>query len=144
VSDERVKPPIWYWGVVGVALLWNALGVVAFIAQVSMGPEALAQLSEIERSIHESTPIWATAAFGVATFGGLLGCVLLLFRTRFAGPVLVMSLLGIAVQMIHGLAMTEAVALLGPQVAVLPSLILVVALFLVAFFGGAHSRRWIQ
>ena len=45
-----------------VALLWNLMGVMSYIMQVTMSPEALANMPEAERALMESLPAWATGA----------------------------------------------------------------------------------
>ena len=69
------KPPVWFWIVSVVALLWNMLGVIAFVGQMMMTPDMLAQLPEAQRVQIEARPMWATIAFGIAVFGGAIGLV---------------------------------------------------------------------
>jgi hypothetical protein len=61
----------------------------------------LASFPESSRPIIEGRPAWATAAFAIAVFGGSLGCLLLLFRKSAAFYVLLVSLLGVIVTMMH-------------------------------------------
>ncbi len=35
-TSTRARPPIWFWIVSILALLWNLLGVMAYLAQVNM------------------------------------------------------------------------------------------------------------
>ena len=81
-----------FWIISIVALIWNALGGVNFFVQ--MNPDALADFPQPLQAIVLSRPAWATAAFGIAVFGGTLGCVLLLLRKRVAVYLFVASLLG--------------------------------------------------
>jgi len=74
------KPATWFWIVSVLALLWNAMGDMAYIAQVTMSADALQALPEKERALYESLPTWATAAFAIAVWGSTLGCILLLLR----------------------------------------------------------------
>ncbi|VAW11040.1 hypothetical protein MNBD_BACTEROID03-2112 [hydrothermal vent metagenome] len=97
-NTTRVKPPIWFWIVSVLALLWNLLGVMAYLAQVNMTDETLAALPEAERALYENQPIWATMAFAIAVWGGALGSLALLLRKRWARAVLLISLIGIIVQ----------------------------------------------
>ncbi len=72
-------PPRWFWMVSGVGLVWNLLGVAAFLGQMTMD---LSSLPAAEWAFYESTPVWATVAFAVAVSGGVLGCGALLLRRR--------------------------------------------------------------
>ena len=67
------KPPTSFYVIAGAALIWDLLGVFAYVSQVRMSPEDLAALSEAQRMLIESTPAWSTAAFAIAVNGGALG-----------------------------------------------------------------------
>ena len=138
------KLPIWFWIIAGVALLWNALGVMAFVMQVAMSPEALAALSEAERALHEGFPVWALAAFATAVFGGTLGSVFLLMRRAVAYPVFILSLFGIIVQMIYNFLIAETIDVYGPGGTIMPIMILVFGAFLVWFSKSSKQKGWIH
>ena len=77
-EELKGTAPKWFMVVAAVLLVWNLLGVMAYVMQVTMSPETLAALPQEQRQLYESTPAWATAAFAVAVNFGALGCVLLL------------------------------------------------------------------
>jgi hypothetical protein len=66
-------------------------------------------LPEVERALYESVPAWATGAFAVAVWGGALGCLLLLLKKKLATPVLILSFIGIVVQMIHSFFIANSI-----------------------------------
>jgi hypothetical protein len=68
---------------------------------MQMDLEFVTSLPETHRAIIEGRPVWATAGFALGVFGGVLGCVLLLFRKSAALYVFILSLLGIAMTMVH-------------------------------------------
>lgn len=91
MSDESAATVRWsYWAIASAGLVFNFLGCINFASQ--MNPEAVAAMPDAYRMIVESRPAWATGAFAIAVFGGLLGCVLLLFRKPAALYVFVVSL----------------------------------------------------
>lgn len=102
--------PTWFWVVSVAGLLWNLIGVAAFVAQISTEPGSL---SGAERTFHETTPMWATIAFTIAVFGGSLGCVALLLRKTWAYPILILSLLGIVIQILHSLVISNGFEVFG-------------------------------
>ena len=75
------------------------MGVINYF--VRMNVDSLASFPESYRPIIEGRPAWATAAFAIAVFGGSLGCLLLLLRKSAAFYVLIASLLGVIVSMMH-------------------------------------------
>ena len=142
--NEQSKAPIWFWILCAVLLLWNMMGVMAYIAQVSMSPEAMAALPAPERELHENTPAWANAAFAVAVWAGTLGCVLLLLKRASALYLLLASLFGVLVQMFHSFFMSQSFEVYGPGAALMPGMIIVVAGFLVWLCLWAKGRAWLR
>lgn len=137
-------PPRSFWIISIVALLWNLLGVLAYVMQVTMSEEALAALPDAERMLYEDVPAWATAAFAVAVFAGTLGCLLLVLRNALAVQVLVLSLAGVVVQMFHNFFMSGAVDVLGMQAVAMPLLVIVIAAFLVWYASAAKAKGWLS
>ena len=94
-----------FWVIGAVGLLFNLLGCINFLSQ--MNAEAIASMPAIYRTIAESRPAWGTAAFALAVLGGMLGCVLLLFRRSVALYVFIASLIGAVVAQIPFLDMAD-------------------------------------
>ncbi|WP_186757264.1 hypothetical protein [Echinicola salinicaeni] len=141
--EQTIKIPTWYWVVAIIMLLWNLLGVSAFFMQVGMSEEAMAALPETERELYASYPIWATIAYAVAVFGGALGCIGLLLKKKWAKMVLIISLIGIIIQVFHSLAISEAMDVYGPGAAVMPTMIIVLAIFLVWLSNFSIKKHWL-
>lgn len=134
--------PKWFTIVAGILLVWNLFGVMAYIMQVTMSPEALAALPEAQRQLYENTPAWATAAFAVAVNGGTLGCLLLLLKRSLAGIFLQLSLAGVLVQMFHSFFMSNAYEVFGPSGMVMPVMVLLIAIYLVFLAAKAKANHW--
>lgn len=137
------KPPLWFWLVGVLALGWNLVGVMAYVQQMRMTPAVLAALSESHREFLTHVPVWATAAFAIATFGGAAGSLLLLLRSRWAGTILALSLLGVCVQMGHAFLIAHAYDVFGPGGIAMPIMIIVIAVLLVLFARHARRRGWL-
>ncbi len=144
MSEDTIKAPTWFMVVAAVMFVWNLLGVMAYIAQVTMTPEAMAALPDAQRQLYETTPAWATAAFAIAVNGGALGCLLLLLKKNLAATFLQLSLLGVLVQMYHSFFMTKAFEVFGPGGLVMPIMVAVIAIYLVTLAAKAKARRWIN
>ena len=144
-NNGKVKPPVWFWVVGVVALLWNLMGAMAYIGQAYMTDEVKAALPADQQALLENIPAWATAAFAIAVWGGVLGCLALLLRKKWARPVLVISLLGILVQMSYSFFMSNALEVYGTgQGMVMPLLIIVIGVVLVLFAKSTQNKGWIS
>ena len=142
MSESTIKAPTWFMVVAAVLLVWNILGVMAYIAQVTMTPEAITALPEAQRQLYETTPTWATAAFAIAVNGGALGCLLLLLKRNLAQLFLQLSLAGVLVQMFHSFFMSKSFEVFGPGELIMPIMVIVIAIYLVVLAAKAKARRW--
>ena len=140
MNDKTVRLHWSFWAIGAIALIWNVMGAINFVAQ--MNPDMLAEYRESERAIIEGRPAWATIAFAIAVFGGALGCVLLLLRKSAAFYLFIASLLGVIVTMMHTLGAGIDFGLgeiLG--IILMP---LVLAAFLIWYSKWAESKDWIR
>ncbi len=140
---ESGKPPTWFWVVGALALVWNLLGVMAYLAQVMMTEDAIAALPEAERALLADVPAWAVGAFATSVFAGALGCILLLARKGVAMPVLVVSLVAVLVQMVHSFFLTDSMAVYGPSVMIMPVLVVIIAVALVWHAKSSLAKGWL-
>ena len=82
-----------HWIFAGFVILWNARGGLNFFMQVA-SPEFVAGLPQEYIDAIARRPDWATAGFGLAVFGGLIGGILLLFRVRISFSILLLASFG--------------------------------------------------
>ena len=141
MNDTTVGKVHWsFWAIAGVALIWNALGAINFVVQLN--PDAIEAYRETERAIIEGRPLWATAGFALAVFGGVIGCLLLLLRKSAATYVFIASLIGVIVTMIHSLIAVGST--IGPfEILGIILMPLIVAAFLIWYSRQAESKGWI-
>lgn len=138
------KPARWFTAVAVVALLWNLLGCVAFFSDLSISPEELARMPAAQQALYDARPAWAVAATALAVFGGVLGCIGLLLRKRWAYPVFIASLVGILVQDFGLFVLADGATLAGPAAVVLQALVLIVAIALVLLSRRAIADGWLR
>lgn len=135
--------PGWFKVVAVLALLWNVLGCVAFFADLKLSPADVAQLPEAQQVLYAARPAWSVAATGLAVFGGVLGCLGLLLRRKWAVAVLALSLLGIVMQDIALFLLVDGARLAGPVAVVMQTVVLVVGLALLLLARKASARGWL-
>lgn len=136
--------PSWLKPVAIVALLWNLLGCVAYLSDVTMSAEAIARLTPEQQALYASRPAWAVSATAVAVWGGALGCIALFLLKRWAVPVLGASLAGIVVQDLALFVLTNAAAQGGAAVFVLQGIVLAAGIALFVLARHAAARGWLR
>ena len=138
------KPTTTFWIIGGAALVWNLIGLVAYISSVTVSPEAMAKMTVEQQAFYSGTPTWATAAFALAVNAGVLGSLFLLLRKAWAVPMFVLSLVAIIAQNIDAFILRDAYSLSGINGVILPALIFVVAVALVISSRGVKEQRWLN
>lgn len=143
MSEDSNDSVHWsFWLIAVFCLVWNLGGVMAYMGQ--MDPEALAAMPESTRSMVEARPVWATAAFAIAVWGGALGCLLLLLRKSIAMYVFIASALGVLVQFTYELVMVGSTESFGPGAIVMVIMIPLIAVFLIWYTRHTTDKGWIS
>ena len=138
-TAERIAPPAWYWLVAVAALLFEGAGAYLFTNSLQIDA---ASLPLDQRAIFEATPQWMTMAWAVAIASGLLGAIALLLRRRLAEPLLLISLVAVAVQF-SGLFLVKQLREITPEDHL--ALPIVILLFAYGFWQTsklARRRGW--
>jgi len=136
--------PSWFKAVAIVSLIWNLMGVMAFIAQVSMTTEMLAALPQAEQDLYANVPLWATVAFACAVFGGAIGCIALMMKKSIATILFIISLLGISIQMFHSFFISNSFEVFGPGGLIMPTMIIIWAAALLVLAKKSQAQQWIS
>lgn len=142
-THSSSKPPIWFWVVSVIALLWNIMGVNAYLQQAYKSEAFRANFNEQQLAILDAAPAWATAAFAIAVFAGALGCIALLLRKKWAKPLFLISFIAVLVQFSHELFMTKASDYYDTFAWVMTISIPIIAALLVKFSKTSIARNWI-
>ena len=121
----------WHKLIALLAIIWNLLGVGAYLMHAYMNEDAIALLPENEQALYANIPAWYTASFAIAVFAGAIGSILLFLKKKLATPILVLSLLGIFVQMYYNFFVSKSMEVYGPGSVVMPIFVSLVGIFLV-------------
>ena len=143
MSEGGNPIPRSFWIIGSVALVWNLIGVVRYVMQLRLTEDVLTALPEAERALYTNIPTWAISAFAVAVIAGAIGSVLLLMRSVWAVPVFLISLLGVLVQMYHAFVIANAIDVLGPGSALVPTLIVGIGVGLIWYARSAKEKGWL-
>jgi len=137
MSNPQVKTHWSFWAICVFALIWNTMGCINFIMQ--MNPEMMENFPDTAKSLIATRPIWATAAFAIAVFGGLLGDILLILKKAIAYYFFITSLLGVVVTNIYTVQVSSDMNI---WVGSLMSLVL--AAFLIWYTKTVKQKGWVS
>ncbi len=146
MSDElNGRPTTNFWIIGGAALVWNLIGILFYVSEVTATPDAMAEgFSQAQIDFLIGKPVWATAAFAIAVNAGALGSLLLLLRRAWAVPMFVLSLVGVLVQNVHAFGLANGLEVWGTNGLILPAIVVVISLALLLYAYSTKKRGWIS
>ncbi|SEV96015.1 hypothetical protein SAMN04488515_0412 [Cognatiyoonia koreensis] len=103
-----MKTPVHLWIVGALSLLWNAGGGIDYFMTKTGNTDYLAQLTPEQVTFLETAPLWFDTAWAVGVWFSILGSLLLLLKSRFAGPTFLVSLIGLIVASIYTYLISDA------------------------------------
>ncbi|WP_286232850.1 hypothetical protein [Thalassotalea sediminis] len=141
---QETKVPKWFYIVGIIALIWNMLGLMAFVGHIMMTPEMIAKLPEAEQALYQNNQPWATIAFATAVITGTLGCILILLKKALAKSLFILSFVAVIVQNFHAFYIIDSLAVYGSTSVIMPSLVAIVGLLLIWLSTKATRRGWLK
>lgn len=140
--DETAARTPWHLWMVGVlSLLWNAVGALDFAMTQTRNESWMKGFSPAQLEYFYGFPLWVVVAWGVATWGSLLGSVLLLLRQKRAVTVNLVVLVAMALTFTHNFLLSDGLKVMGGAGALLfTAAIIVIGVFLF-LYSRAMARR---
>ncbi len=144
MTNSTNKPTTSFWVIVVLALIWNLMGVSAYIQQAYNTDGFRAQYSDEQLTIIDALPSWYTAIFAIAVFASAIGCILLLLRKKSAVILFQIGLLAVIVQTIYNLFINEGKEFYGSFEYSMLIMIPIVSLFLLWYSKQATTKGWLS
>ena len=144
-DDFGAKPPVWFWIVSVLFLVWGLMGCFSLYLFITVGPTMNAAPDAWERAYAAMIPGWYVWVYAVAVGGGALGALALLARSRHARLLFIASIIGVVIQFGYAFLATDLIAHKGAAATIpFPLFIFAMALVQLWFAGLAAKRGWIS
>jgi len=143
---DRGRVPVHLWIVGALALLWNAFGCYDYLMTRTRNTDYLREMMptvdpNAMLAWIDSFPIWAQFGWGLGVWGGLVGAILLLMRSRWAVLAMGLSLLGAVLGLgYQALAAPPLEGVHGSASDMMPYVIIAVALALFVYARAMRSK----
>ena len=98
-------------------------------------------LTQAQLDFFYGFPFWVVAAWGIATWGGVVGSLLLLFRRKLAKPVFLASFAGMVLTTIHNFGLSNGWQVMGGAGPLIFSVLIFVIGLLLWLYARAMGRR---
>lgn len=141
----EAKPPVWFWIVTILLVLWEAMGCYACYMQIRLGAAAMGPVDDWSLRYYAALPAWYNGVYAIATFGGLLGGLALLLRAKLALILFWISFVAVIVMFGYAFAATDLIAHKGiANVLPFPLFIAAVGAFSIWFASFAVKSGWMR
>ena len=136
-DSNQVLPasrPIHLWIVGIVALLWNAMGAVDYVMTQTKNEAYMSQFTQEQLDFFYGFPAWVVACWAIAVWGSVLATLLLLFRSKWASWVFMISTVALVVTMFQNYVLSNGMEISGDIFSVIFSaLIFVISVVLTVY-----------
>jgi hypothetical protein len=133
--------PVHLWIVGILALLWSAFGCYDYWMTVTANAAYLSKMPADAITYMNGLPKWTTATWALGVWGGLLGSILLLARSRFAVWAYGLSFIGAVLGLGYQMFMTRQPASMNAGgMAVMPWVIIAICAFLLWYSWNAEKK----
>ena len=143
-SSQKTSPAVWFWVISIIALLWFLMDMSAFFMRVLMTDIVIKAMPENQQHLYRNMPLWVNIVFAGEVFGGVLGCVGLLLRKKWALPLFVVSILGVLSQTFHVYFLSDAIRTMGAKAVVMPLLSILIGIGMIVLAKSAISKGWLR
>lgn len=136
------KPPLSFWVISTMSLLWNCVGALDYFMTQTRNPTWLAEFTPDQLEYFTSFPPVMEAAWAFGVWGALLGSILLLLRSKFAVWSFALSLIGLFISTIWQSFGSEinAYTMMGITGVVMTAVIWIIAIALLLYARRMHAR----
>lgn len=140
-TAEGRGAPIHLWIVGILALLWSAFGCYDYWMTETANAAYLSKMPADMISYMNGLPKWTIGMWALGVWGGLLGSILLLARSRFALWAYALSFIGAVFGLGYQMFMTKQPASMAAGgMAVIPWVIILICAFLLWYSWNAEKK----
>ena len=143
-GSHETSPPVWFWVISVMALLWFLMDTSAFVMRVFMTDDVVRAMPENQQHLYRDMPVWVNIVFAGEVFGGAFGCVGLLLKKKWALPLFAVSILGVLSQTFHVYFLSDAISTMGTPAVVMPLLAILIGTGMIGLTRSAISKGWLQ
>jgi hypothetical protein len=137
---SRAASPWHLWLVGALAVLWNSVGAFDYVMTETRNAAYMSSFTPEQLSYFYGFPAWVIATWALGVWGGVLGSVLLLFRRRWAVPVLGISLAAFLVTTYYNYVLTSGLEIMGGAGGLVFSAVIFVVAAALLFYARRLAR----
>jgi hypothetical protein len=125
-----------------ISLLWNSFGAMDFTMTQMKSEAYLKALTPEQLAYFSGIPFWVVLAWGLGTWGGVLGSLLLLLRGCMAFQLFLASFIGMVLTDIYTYLLSNGLKVMGGGIGpvILSGVIMLVGVLLLVYARAMRQR----
>ena len=141
-KQAGARPVAGWFSLAAIAsLLFMTAGCAMYLMHVLTDP---ADLPPDQQAAYLAVPAWAIGAFGIATWGGALGALMLVLKRKLAEPLLLVSLLAVVAWLAAFFVVPDLRDAISTNDLVVPILVTIVTWTIFWFARHSRQRGWLS
>lgn len=140
----RTPAHLWIVGI--LALLWNCFGAYDYVMSHMRSTDYIkSSIPGVDPNAAlawmDSFPVYAKAGWALGVWGGLLGAILLLMRSRYAVWAFAASMIGVVLSIGYQVAIAPPLpGAGGPMATIVPAVVALIGLFLLWYAWSMEKK----
>jgi len=144
MTKQPKKNPLWFSILAVVFIIWNLIGVLQYLGQVTMDDATKNQMDQELLKLMNATPKVITALFAIAVWSAFSASILLLLKKASALLLFRLSLIAVLIQTAYTILATNGPELVGVvSYYGLQTSIIVIGVLQIYFSRKAILKSWI-
>ena len=144
MTKQPKKNPLWFSILAVVFIIWNLIGVLQYLGQVTMDDATKNQMDQELLKLMIATPKVITALFAIAVWSAFSASILLLLKKASALLLFRLSLIAVLIQTAYTILATNGPELVGVvSYYGLQTSIIVIGILQIYFSRKAILKSWI-
>ena len=139
MKTTSIRPSQNFYLICSLALLWNLIGVVAYLGQTFMEQKTLLSLSKSEQYYFTNMPAWVTAVFATAVFSGVFGSIGMFLKKKIAKLLYSISIVSLLAQQVYNFLIQDFITISGMEL-FLPLSTIIIGFFLLWYSNKMSTK----
>jgi hypothetical protein len=124
-----------------LGLLWSAIGAFDYVMTQTKNATYMSAFTPEQLAFSYGFPAWVVAAWAIAVWGGVLGSVLLLMRSRLAAWVFLASLVGLLLTTFRNYVLSNGLEIFGDAGSQVLTVVIFLASLALFLYARARGKR---
>ena len=141
MSELKSKPPLSFWIISILALIWNIKVVFSYLGIAFMKDQKFNLLPAPEKEYLSTIPVLISATYTISVLAGIIGCMFLLLRRKKAALIFLVAFIADIIYQHYFLVIQKNIEIVSNN-STYPIVSVIVSFLLVVFASSNHKEDY--